>query len=81
MDTYVLATPRTIFTPVVMGYFDHTLTHKKVDSEKMVSIFNQGLHVYRECDILVHLFSDLIMTVGLYFGGLSKVTLYPFLWF
>lgn len=39
-DTYVLATPRTIFTPVIIGLFDHTVTHKKVDAEKMASILN-----------------------------------------
>ena len=78
MDTYVLATPRTIFTPVVIGLSDHTLTHKKVDSEKMASIFNQGLHVYRVCDSLAYLFPDLIMTVGLFFGGLGTNPNIPF---
>lgn len=75
MDTYVLATPRTIFTPVVMGYFDHTLTYKKVDSEKMASIFNQGLHVYRVFDSLVHLFPDLIITQNLSQTPISNLTL------
>lgn len=70
-STYTLASSRAMTKPMVITQ-KTTITVNDAEDEKMTSIHNFGLYVYRACDSVNNMLPDLYLTLLLFVGGLSS---------
>ena len=76
-DIYLIGTLSDLHIVMLTKNY-HKLVVKNVTPEMWRSIGSFGIHILKICDKLSNLVPDLLMTVGLYLGGLGSNPKIPF---